>query len=270
MSLEISKMVNLGVLRIVPQYTESGLVSKMFLIPKGDGSNRPIFDLRKLNEYLCPKKFNLISHFIIPDLIQKKDFMVKIDLSQAYFHVPVTEHHQRYLAIYYQNQLYNMICLPFGLSTAPIAFARISNWIAGQLRQKNMRVVVYLDDFLLVNQDAQCFKNEAISALMFLTNLGWKINFGKSVLENVEFLGIGWNTATGKKYIPQKKIESIKKELSGLIRSQMWSWHQAMSVLGSLNFMAFVVPLGRLRCRQLQISGKSLPEHSPKLKFQIP
>ncbi|KAJ2937386.1 hypothetical protein O0L34_g16570 [Tuta absoluta] len=165
-----------------------------------------------------------------------------------------------------------MTCLPFGLSTAPIAFARISNWIASQLRKKGIRVIVYLDDFLLVNQSAQRLKEDVSFTVQFLTNLGWKVNFQKSVLtptQDLEFLGIGWNTNLDQKYIPLKKITSLKTELSSLIESRVWDWHQAKSILGSLNFVGFVVPLGQLHCRRIQIASKSLPEDSPKKKIQI-
>ncbi|KAI5631181.1 reverse transcriptase (RNA-dependent DNA polymerase) domain-containing protein [Phthorimaea operculella] len=273
MSAEISKMVKTGVLRKAPRSLVSGHVSRIFLVPKSDGTNRPIFDLRNLNDYLKPKKFYLPSHFTVPEFLQKQDFMIKLDLSQAYFHVPVKETHQRYLSLYFQDQLYCMTCLPFGLSTAPIAFARISNWIATQLRKKNIRVIVYLDDFLLVNQSAQRLEEDLSFTVQFLINLGWKVNFQKSVLEptqNLEFLGIGWNTKLDQKYIPQKKINSLRRDLLSLIESKVWDWHQAKSMLGSLNFVEFVVPLGRLHCRQIQIASKSLPENSPRKRFQIP
>lgn len=73
--------------------------------------------------------------------------MGKIDISQAYFHIPIRESHRRYLAFSYENQLYQMTSLPFDLSSAPLAFSRVSKWIASMLRARGIRVLVYLDDF---------------------------------------------------------------------------------------------------------------------------
>lgn len=60
---------------------------------------------------------------------------MKIDISQAYFHIPISQNHRRYLSLSYQGTLYEMTCLPFGLASAPSAFAKTTNWVAHQLRQ---------------------------------------------------------------------------------------------------------------------------------------
>ncbi|CAH2015300.1 unnamed protein product [Acanthoscelides obtectus] len=199
--------------------------------------------------------------------------MVKLDLSQAYFHIPVKKSHQRYLALSFQGKVYTMTCLPFGLATAPLTFARVSNWIASQLRKKNVRIIVYLDDFLIAGQTVEEVRHDMHLAVAFLRNLGWKINYSKSILEPtrvIEFLGLGWDTGRNRKFVPQRKVDRIRKELRKRIDSGLWNWRQAKSILGKLNFVGCAIPLGRLHCRRIQIASKRLPEFEPKTSYRIP
>lgn len=140
MDSEIDTLISQGILEDC--HSPVGYLSKMFPIPKPDGSLRSIINLRGLNRYLHPKKFRLLNHFKVPDFLQPVDYLSKIDISD------------------------------FSLSTAPLTFARVSNWIAAQLRQIGIRVIVYLDDFLLANQEADRLIENTVCAASYLENLG--------------------------------------------------------------------------------------------------
>ncbi|CAK1578823.1 unnamed protein product [Parnassius mnemosyne] len=252
---------------------QTGFLSTMFPVPKHNGKVRPIINLKGLNRYLTPKKFRLLNHFKVPHFLQKGDFLMKIDISQAYFHIPITNRHRRFLSIVHQNKVLQFTCLPFGLSTAPLTFARVSNWIASRLRQMNIRVIVYLDDFLLANQDPVKVQNDAKMTVQFLVKLGWIINMDKSLQspsQRIEYLGIEWDTIRNTKALPKKKISSLRKDLNNVLTSQRWSWQSAKSLLGKLNFASFVIPLGRLHSREIQRAANILPEGLARKKFPTP
>jgi hypothetical protein len=73
-----------------------------------------------------------------------------IDLKDAYLHVPIHKDHRRFLQFVYKETVYQFRCLPFGLSTAPRVFTRITKVIAAFLRQKQVHLFMYLDDWLIV------------------------------------------------------------------------------------------------------------------------
>nr|CAH7749780.1 unnamed protein product [Callosobruchus chinensis] len=268
---EIQLMLQQGILEV--SRCQSGFLSRMFAVAKSDGGVRPVLNLKRLNAYLNPKKFRLLNHLKVPTFLQPNDFLVKLDLSQAYFHVPMQPRHRRFLSIVYKDQILQWTCLPFGLASAPLAFARLSNWVASRLRDMGLRIIVYLDDFLLAHQDPVILQEQAEQAITFLMNLGWKVNFGKSVLSPVKecvFLGLVWNTAKNTVALPPRKRRALKRDLQRLLSSRSWSWVTAKKILGKLNFAAFPVPLGRLHSREMQRASHRLPEWKPRRVIPVP
>ncbi|KOB71974.1 reverse transcriptase [Operophtera brumata] len=88
MAVKIHKM--LACKAIVKCSSESGFLSPLFL--------------RVLNNYLRPPKFRLINHHRTPLCLNNLDYMIKIDLSQAYFNIPISKPHRRFLAFNFDNR----------------------------------------------------------------------------------------------------------------------------------------------------------------------
>lgn len=255
MSEEIEKLKKLEILKVRPKQDDPCFLSKMFLVKKGDGGVRPIFDLRGLNRFVLTKHFQLISHSSVPEFLQPKDWLIKIDISQAYFHVPIAQSHQPFLCVSYQGEILQMTCLPFGLSSAPRLFAGITCWVAETLRRRGCRVLVYLDDFLLAHQDRTLLSRQAAEAVELLGSLGWQVNFQKSVIDptqSVEYLGILWNTFLNQMSLTKKKEGTITHLIEVMRFQRVCRLRQLQRLLGLLNFACFVVPRGRLHCRHLQ------------------
>lgn len=272
MSSVIKELREKGVLE-VPPVLNTGFISKMFLIKKPDGGVRPIFDLRGLNAYVATKHFQLISQTDVAESLQDNDWMVKIDLQQAYFHVPIAETHRRFLRVVYNQEVLQLTALPFGLSSAPRTFAALSNWIAELLRSRGIRLLVYLDDYLLVNQDRDTLVTQVAETLRVLESLGWHVNYQKSVLQpcqELEYLGILWNTQSKTMALPIKKQLRIKQTVSGILRKKRTSLREMQRVLGLLNFANLTTPKGRLHCRRMQMFLRSYSQGHPRVKRELP
>ena len=104
--------------------TESFL-SPMFLVPKADGSWRPVINLRSLNQFVVSPHFKMEGIRVVKGLLRKNDWMVKLDLKDAYLSVPMSSPHRRFLRFEWRQQIWEFNCLPFGLNSAPYTFTKL-------------------------------------------------------------------------------------------------------------------------------------------------
>lgn len=267
----VRQMKHQGVLKVAN--LSPSFISPLFLVQKSDGSSRPVFNLKLLNRYVLTDRFRLITMHRVPDFLQPHDWMCKVDLSQAYFNLPIAQSHRRFLRLLYKDELLEMTCLPFGLSTAPKVFACLTNWIAQTLREKGIRVIVYLDDYLLAHQEQDILFNHVSILLKTLEYLGFQINYQKSVFvpqKHITYLGIVWDPWQNFKYLPQEKSAVIVKKVTQILETGKIVLKELQSLVGLLNFASFVVPRGRLNYRASLAFLNSLSKHLTKTRYSIP
>ena len=71
--------------------------STLFLVPKKDGDQRPVINLKKLNSFMDAPHFKMEGIHTLKSLIQEGDWLVKIDLKDTYFSIPISQHHRKFL-----------------------------------------------------------------------------------------------------------------------------------------------------------------------------
>ena len=74
-----------------------GFYSNMFMVPKKDGGQRPVINLKHLNRFVKSEHFKMEGLHTVKAPIQEHDWMAKIDLKNAFFMVPITQQHQHLL-----------------------------------------------------------------------------------------------------------------------------------------------------------------------------
>lgn len=172
--------------------SDPGFVSSLFMVPKKGGGQRPVINLKALNNFVEYSHFKMEGIHMLRDLLRKDDFMVKLDLKDAYFTVPVWINHQKYLRFLWKGTMWEFACLPFGLASAPRVFTKIMKPVIGMLRKMGVRLIVYLDDILIMAESKQLATQHAQLVASTLENLGFVVNYEKSVLTpslQMEFLG---------------------------------------------------------------------------------
>jgi len=69
-------------------------ISDLFLVPKKGGKVCPVIDLRQLNQYVQYQHFKMENLELVKSLVRRGDYMISIDLNQAFFHIPLERSQQ--------------------------------------------------------------------------------------------------------------------------------------------------------------------------------
>ena len=70
-----------------------GFISSLFVVPKKDGGNRPVVNLKPLDQHITYEHFKMEGIHMFRDLLKLGDWLVKIDLKDAYLTVPIWINH---------------------------------------------------------------------------------------------------------------------------------------------------------------------------------
>lgn len=81
--------------------------------------------------------------------VAQGEWLTSVDLKDAYFHVPIAHHHRKFLQFAYRDHHWQFRVLPFGLSLFPRVFTRCMAADLAPLQSRSVKVLPYLDDWLL-------------------------------------------------------------------------------------------------------------------------
>jgi uncharacterized membrane protein (UPF0136 family) len=183
------------------------------------------------------------------------DWATSIDLTDAYFHVLIHRVHRKYLRFAWKEQVFQFRALPFGLSLAPWIFTRVVRELCADVRGLGVRLRAYLDDWLVLNQQRMLCLQETSGVLEKAGKLGFSLNFEKSELtpsQKFTYLGMDFDTVAWTVKPAQHRIGKLLTYLSELSQSQVATARQLAALLGIMESLAPLVPLGRLHKRPLQ------------------
>ena len=179
---EIISLLQKGAIIEVAFNPWAGFYSNLFLVEKKGGSGqRPVINLSRFNNYVEYCHFKMEDLKAVADLLRPGDFMCKLDLKDAYFSVPLHRRSQKFIRFQFQGKTYQFTCLPFGLTSAPRIFTKILKPVTGILRKMGIRIIVYLDNMLIMNSTLEGARKDIMILKSILENLGFLINMEKSI-----------------------------------------------------------------------------------------
>jgi len=85
--------------------------STLFIVLKKGGERHPIIHLKPLNRFIPHVHFKMEGIQSLRELILPGDFMIKLDLKDAYFSIPIHTTQQRFLSFMWEGQSYQFTCL---------------------------------------------------------------------------------------------------------------------------------------------------------------
>ena len=250
---EVSSMLLKGAIEEV-QF-QRGFYSRMFVVPKPNGKFRPIIDLSTLNNYIVKRKFSMQTVASVLQSVRTGDWMISVDLKDAYFQIPVHPVSRKFLMFRWEGKTYQFRVLCFGLTTAPQVFTKVFAPVAAFLHNQGIRLLRYLDDWLVLAESEQELLQAKDRLLELCRRLNIEINLSKSSLTPSQvstYLGMTIDSIQGKAFPSEERIGNLLSLVGKFLAirappAEMWQ-----QLLGHLASLTQVVPGGRIRMRRLQ------------------
>ncbi len=184
-----------------------------------------------------------------------RDWFCSLNLKDAYFHIQIAPHHRRFLRFAFEGVAYQYTVLPFGLSLDPRTFMKCMDAALSPLRQMGIRILNYLDDWLILAQSEVELLSHRTLILSHLERLGLRVNFAKSALspsQRVSFLGTVLDSAHMRAVTAPERALAIQKLAATFKSDTARPLKVFQRMLGLMAAASPVIQLGLLRMRPLQ------------------
>ena len=152
--------------------------------------------------------------------------MYKIDLKDAYFSVPLHLSSQKYIRFKWKGNLYQLLCLCFGLRLAPRLFVKLMKISISFMWKLNVRIIMFLDDILIMVSTKKELTHARDALIFLLETLCFLINKNKSALhpcQILKFLSVGINSKE-MSVSPRKKRATLFHNAKAFSKKNQFLW----------------------------------------------
>ncbi len=241
---------------IPPVEMRQGFYSPYFIIPKKGGGLRPILDLRALNRALHKLPFKMLTHRRMIKCIQPPG-LVCSDRPEGRLLSTFRSFHDtdRFYGLCSKDGDGSNRVLPFGLSLSPRGFTKVVEGALTPLRGVGVRILNYLDDWLILAQSREQLGDHRDLVLRHLSQLGLRVIWEKSKLspvQRISFLGVELDSVSMTARLTEERAQAVLNCLSSFRGRNVVPLKQFQRLLGHMTSAAAVTPLGLLHMRPLQ------------------
>ena len=251
---EVLSMEEKGAIEEVSPHSRA-FYGRLFTVPKSSGGLRPVLDLSPLNKHLQVIHFRMETPRSVRDAIRPGDWATSLDLKDAYFHVPIHRSSRKFLRFVWNDRVFQFRALPFGLSLAPWVFTKITRELAILARSRGIRLRMYLDDWLTLAASSPLALAHTEELMDLTLSLGFLPNWEKSALtpsQQFVYLGMDFDTVTYTVRPAPARLDRFRSLRDSLLRAQSSSARVLTSLLGQMESLAPLVPLGHVHKRKFQ------------------
>ena len=216
------------------------IISPIFLQPKKEPEKfRVIFNLKNLNDAVTYHKFKMDALESAIKLMKPECFVSSIDLSDAYYSVPIAPEYRKYLKFVWRGALYQFRALPMGLSSSPRIFTEIRKPVFATLRARyGNSCLGYIDDSFYT-EDTAVSRREAIkNAVRLFIQLGFVPHPTKSVFQPtqiLEFWGFYLNSITMRVTVTETKVANILSICQKFLQRKKFTIRDIASLIKNQN-----------------------------------
>jgi hypothetical protein len=230
---------------------EAKFLVPWFIISKEDATkaegfkHRLITNFRSLNKFMVAPKFKMDTWGELFPLLRKGLYAGKVDLTNAYFHLGLSEELQQYANLKVGQEYWRYSAAAFGINRIPWAWTKIMRCLQRRWRRLGLLVMVYIDDILILGVSYWETRSAIGIVLRDLKAAGLMVNIPKSTLapvKNVQWLGMDINFEEGVVLVPQQKQKAYRRELGKLVRLSSVSCRKMAAILGKLRSLLVAFP----------------------------
>ena len=250
---QITLMLQKNAITEVPP-DSPGFYSNVFLVRKASGGWRPVIDLKNLNAHIHAPHFRMFTTSSVQSSVEKGDYAFKIDLQDAYFHVPIHPSSRKYLRFAFENSPSSFYSFGAHSDSIHAPSGGFGDTISGRLASSPPGPSNH-------HPDRQILLRHQALLIDTLDLVGFILNRKKSELDltqDLQFLGIHLRLDLGRALLPESKAGEIVACARHLSSLKVLNYSQVSHLMGSLNWASGLIPLGRLYLRPLQRHFHSL------------
>lgn len=196
------------------------VVNPLTVSIQSSGKKRLILDLRHVNKYLWKQSVKYEDIRTVLNYVEQNDFMFKFDIHSAYHFISIFPLHTIFLGFSWgYTCFYKFLVLPFGLSTAPYLFTKLTRQLISKWRGEGKMVSMFLDDGWSCEKDFTSCSNVASSIKNDLLLSGFVPKAEKSLwlpVQTIEFLGNILESTVNRISIPNRRVHKTFKTISDI------------------------------------------------------
>ena len=169
---------------------KSAYNSPIFLVPKKDGSLRPVLDFRGVNDKTRVDKYaqREVSDCIDELGRSRSKIFSSLDLTAGFWQLPLDEQSRSFTAFTLPGcGQYSWNMTPMGLLGSPASFGRLMDYV-----MSNLRAITYQDDVLIHSEDHLRHLTDLQLAFDRLRAHGLKLNLRKCAFGQSEVAYLGF------------------------------------------------------------------------------
>ena len=270
MTGERQRLFDMGVWETVPDKSVPLCISRIFIIEKAD-KIRIVFDMRRVNAYVrkAAARYEGLRHLM--HMARQNDYMLSFDIKDGFYHVPIHPAFRRFFAFRLGDEVLQFAALSMGWTRSPWVFTKLMRVVVRALRARGVRVLPYVDDFLILQSTRwRALRARAIVTCM-LQRLGLHRSPTKGVWEptqRIDHLGMTIDTARGLFMVPPTRVAAIQHQARRLYGYAAASARRVpaktvASFAGIALATSLAVPPARLMTRALYDALRSRPPAAP-------
>lgn len=166
-------------------------INPLVVVVKPNGNLRLCLDGTNVNTFTVNDHTQPLTVDDIISRVGNKRYYSKIDISDAYWQIPMAEESIKYTGFNFDGVTYCFRRMPFGIKTAGASFTRALDAVIFRIQAHRPNIIVYLDDILIATDTLERHFDVIDALFIELHRTGFRLNRDKCefLVPQVKYLG---------------------------------------------------------------------------------